>query len=49
VRKGNASLLAALNTHLRQLRASPSWSSLLAREAPGLLDAVSRARLDGPR
>jgi ABC-type amino acid transport substrate-binding protein len=49
VRKGNTTLLGALNTHLGQLRMSPSWSSLLARQAPGLLEALSRARLDDGR
>lgn len=47
VRKGNGALLDTLNGQLRQLRMSPSWSQLLARQTPGLLDALARARLEG--
>lgn len=45
VKKGNDGLLQSLDGQLRQLRMSPSWSQLLARQTPGLLDALSRARL----
>jgi polar amino acid transport system substrate-binding protein len=46
VRKGNSALLGSLNAQLRQLRMSPSWSQLLARQTPGLLEALARARLE---
>jgi membrane-bound lytic murein transglycosylase MltF len=46
VRKGNAALLGGLNAHVGQLRMSPSWPSLLARQAPGLLEVLTRARLE---
>ncbi len=49
VRKGNDTLLQTLNGQLRQLRMSPSWSQLLARQTPGLLDALGRARLEEVR
>jgi len=47
VRQADTALLSALNGHLGQLRASPSWRLLIARSlGEDSVELLSRSRLD---